>query len=167
MKTHNLCIYIASRYGRKQEAAALAEQIRALGIEVSSRWLSPDELPTNDVVELRRRAEQDFADVRRASILVRMSDPMDTEFSPTSWLSASRMEESGYAEALGIQVIVLGGHQSVFDHLSSRVHLADKEALLSYLAEIQKCTAYKMAEADLGTVPDQVVFNLGEFSEQL
>lgn len=87
-------IYLAGRYSRRAELAGYAAELRALGYEVTSRWLNGshegpgrDAAPT--IAEQRQWAQEDLADVLAADTLVafteapeqprRLPGPDDTE----------------------------------------------------------------------------------------
>lgn len=143
-------VYIASRFGRREEMKLVATQLEDLGVEITSRWLvlEEDENPTEEMLE--ERAEVDRDDVRRCDILVRYTDDLSTPTIPSSWGTASRMEEAGMAYAWGKKVIVVGGNQSLFDRLASRVHFETTEDMLFQMAIWMRWEAYEEAQADEG-----------------
>lgn len=118
---------------------SLATQVEALGVTVTSRWLEEAALPSDpkeQLMFLRENAQMDFDDVRDADILVRFTDDLSTSTVPSVWCTGSRMEEAGYAYALGKVVVIVGGMQSIFDRLESRIHLKNETALLNFLNEL-------------------------------
>ncbi len=131
-------VYIAAAYHRQEEMKKLSLRIKRLGIHVTSNWLDETPLP-EDPVELKRelteRAQMDTNDIRLADTLIRFSDDLSTPTVPSKWCTASRMEESGMAHAWKKRVIVVGGHQSIFDYLPKRIHLKDVHDLLKYIKE--------------------------------
>ena len=137
-------IYLAAAMHRRSEIQKIVPRITALGITITSHWLGETAEQTaiwnqkTHPPEERRShfvfmATQDANDVKRSDIVVRFSDDLSTETIPAKWGTASRMEECGMAHAWGKQIVIVGGHQSVFDNFPSRVHVADVDALLEYL----------------------------------
>ena len=126
-------VYLSARYDRKEEMREFSKGVVALGCEVVSQWLVAEESdkPTEEV--LRFMARLDRNDVYRCDVLVRFTDDLSTPTVPAKWCTASRFEETGMAEALGKKIIVVGGNQSLFDRLESRIHVKNNEQLLAVL----------------------------------
>jgi len=126
-------VYLAAAWGRRLEIAQVAEQLRALGIEITSRWLTEETDMSSDRAQfLAERAEIDLADVDAADALVRFTDTL----APTvdgRLISGARMVEFGYAKARGKILYVVGGHQNVFDYLPGVVHVDDVNELCCVL----------------------------------
>ena len=132
-------LYLAAAYHRKDEMKALAVRIEALGHVVTSRWLEEEAMPTDPMEQLlflRSNATMDFDDVRSADMLIRFTDDLSTSTVPSGWCTGSRMEETGYAYALGKDIVIVGGMQSIFDRLASRLHLRNEAALLHFLKDL-------------------------------
>lgn len=111
----------------------VSKAVQALGYEDVSRWLILEEGPKPSESTLRDRAGLDKADVYACDILIRFSDDLSTDTIPSRWGTASRFEETGMAQALGKTIIVVGGNQSLFDRLESRIHVPNKLSLYSLL----------------------------------
>lgn len=130
-------IYLASRYGRREELCGYREQLRELGCEVTSRWLNGNHQidnmgkPIGDkgealiegdaacatsgedtaaAAQLRAQfALEDIQDVYRAETLIAFTEP------PRSSASrGGRHVELGYALAKGSKVIVVGYRENIF-----------------------------------------------------
>jgi nucleoside 2-deoxyribosyltransferase len=132
-------LYLAAAYHRKDEMKALAVRIEAFGHTVTSRWLEEEAMPIDPMEQLlflRSTATMDFDDVRSADMLVRFTDDLSTSTVPSVWCTGSRMEETGYAYALGKDIVIVGGMQSIFDRLESRLHLRNEAALLHFLKDL-------------------------------
>jgi hypothetical protein len=114
----------------------VSKAVTALGSEDISRWLVLEESATPSEKELRDRALIDKADVYACDILIRFTDDLSTPTVPSGWATASRFEETGMAEALGKMIIVVGGNQSLFDRLESRIHVPDTRFLYIFLKNL-------------------------------
>lgn len=107
--------YLAGRYSRRSELCACRDQLRSLGIEVTSRWLDGD-YPTDpsgrslvapDRVRARVAAE-DMSDVLDADMLVAFTEPDRNDG------RGGRHVEFGIALAAGKSLIVIGAAENVF-----------------------------------------------------
>jgi hypothetical protein len=131
-------VYLAAAFHRKDEMKAISLLLKELGVIVTSRWLDEEPLPAGKAAQarfLRNTAQMDADDVKAADTLIRFSDDLSTSTVPSSWCTASRMEETGMATAWGKQIIIVGGKQSLFDRFPQRVHVSDAKALLKYIKE--------------------------------
>ena len=109
-------IYLAARYSRRQELKGYAQQLRAYGFIVTSRWLeghspiSPEGL--SDEVALEQRtwfAQQDWEDLMAADICISFTEPPRS-----SNTRGGRHVELGAALATRKRVIVVGHRENVF-----------------------------------------------------
>src|SRR5208282_438343 len=137
-------VYLAAAMHRRMEIQKIVPRITALGITITSHWLGETaeqtaiwNQKTHTDAERREHfvfmAAQDASDVRRSDVVVRFSDDLSTDTVPAKWCTASRMEECGMAHAWGKQIVIVGGHQSLFDNFAGRVHVADVDALIAFL----------------------------------
>lgn len=143
--------YLAARYGRRLELTEYADQLRALGHQVTSRWLEgqhqADELEVaaagavHEVPEIARRfAEEDVADVIFADTLIAFSEP------PRSTASrGGRHVEFGMA--LGW---VLAGYKTLDGRRRRVVLIGERENVFHCLAEV---SIYRNWASFLATVP--------------
>ena len=116
-------IYLAARYDRREEMCQHAETLRALGHEVTARWLmgthqlypSPekiDAMAENVPVEAMPFARDDYEDVRVCDCLVLFSE------TPKSYSKrGGRHVEFGLALAWDKLVCVVGPAENVFHRL--------------------------------------------------
>lgn len=111
----------------------LALLLNYYGVEVTSRWLYEDQT-TGTRKRLRQCAIVDVTDVRASDVFVRFSDDLSSPTVPSSLATGSRMFEMGLAWSEGIPIVVVGGHQPVFDYLSNITHLKDEAELIRYLS---------------------------------
>lgn len=129
-----MILYLSAAFHRRAEIRAVADTIHLLQndanprVRVQARWLYG-----LDQVEAfgnaREAAYLDKADVFACDVFVRFSDNLSTPTIPSGWGSGSRMEETGMACAWGKTIVIVGGRQSVFDHLPERIQLVNTNEL--------------------------------------
>jgi hypothetical protein len=120
-------VYLAAAFCRKEEILEVAHQLEELGITVTSRWLTEQkDVPTDTSKSafLAERAQIDLDDIDRADVLVRFSDDLSSPTVPSHLATGSRMGETLWALAHDKTVIVVGGHQCVFDYLPRIMHVS-------------------------------------------
>jgi nucleoside 2-deoxyribosyltransferase len=110
-------IYLAARYGRKQEIADRARELEAVGVMITSRWHDKPFEPyprdaTNPDPEMIRAALDDLRDIDRADALLVFTDP-------GAVLGGGHHWEAGYAYGQNKIIYLLGPRQTVFYHLAS------------------------------------------------
>lgn len=134
-------VYLAAAYGEKIRIAALAEELRARGIEVTSSWLQESHAPTTKMHEVRqdellRYAITDLEDIDRADILVLFTvDPS------IAIPRGGRHFETGYAYAKGKEVLVCGPIENIFHNLS-QIEVKTWPEIVRYLEVISKTQAH-------------------------
>lgn len=132
-------LYLAASFSRQAEMRAVRSRLQDEGFGITSRWL--DEIPCPEGQEraafLTDMADVDLFDLDLADVIIRFTDQGallgKTEPVPASLATGARHFETGYAYARGKRVIIVGGHQNVFDYLRGFVHVAGVEELVSYL----------------------------------
>lgn len=116
-------IYIAARYDRRAEMAAVARELRREGHFVTSTWVRPRQKPLPGVV----CAINDIDDLEAADCLVSFTE------APTegvSWAArGGRHVEFGWALAAGKRLCVVGPRENIFHHLP-RVEVYESAAEL-------------------------------------
>lgn len=130
-------IYLAAAWSRKKEIKLIADQLNEiLGVIVTANWLIEDSKPKKKNVfkYCQERARIDVQDVRKADMLIRFTDDLRHKVVPARLATGARMFEMGYAYALGKKIVVVGGHQPIFDYLPGIVHVNDVETLKSFLS---------------------------------
>lgn len=132
-----MLVYLAASWTRKTEIQTVAAELTAAGVSINSRWLDERAEPhlNQSVEEFRaERAIVDIQDVMAADTLVRFSDDLSTPTVPSKLATGARMFEMGLAWGAGKRIIIVGGHQCVFDYLPTGVtHVANVEELKRYL----------------------------------
>lgn len=113
--------YLASRYGRRDELRGYAEELQALGHEVTSRWLwEGDEGVTDDGGTLRgsdealhRAAQRDIEDIDRSDGQVFFTEDPQSHFG-----RGGRHVEFGFALAASRgPMIIVGPRENLFHYL--------------------------------------------------
>ena len=108
-------IYLAARFSRKDELNGHADQLRATGHEVTSRWLTgahewsgvaDNEIPAADQA---RFAREDIEDIDRADVIVCF-----TEAPHAGPARGGRHVEAGYALGIGKRILAVGWRENVF-----------------------------------------------------
>jgi hypothetical protein len=132
-------VYLAASFGRQAEMRAVAERLRAIGVECTSRWLNEEQSVHTKGSRpkfLNRCALTDIEDVRAAAVFVRFSDAEEMAFPLVrqSLATGARHFETGLAWALGRPIIVIGGKVNVFDYLDGLIHLPDTDALIQHFS---------------------------------
>jgi hypothetical protein len=133
-------VYLASSFSRQAEMRVVAERLRAIGVECTSRWLNEDQsihTKGSRPKFLERCALTDIEDVRRADVFVRFSDAEEMSFPlvASHLATGARHFEMGLAWALRHQILVVGGRQHVFDWLQDGIlHLPDTDALIEHFS---------------------------------
>lgn len=97
-------IYLAAPWANRTEARAARDVLVAAGVHVVSRWLDVNETQTTQ----QQEATNDIVDILRADALIVLNLS----------LSEGKAWEQGYAYAMDIPIIVVGGPiRCVFQHL--------------------------------------------------
>ncbi len=106
-------VYLAARYGRRDELNAYRARLHGDGIEVTSRWLMVDPpAPRAELTDAhwRELAETDIDDIRRADALVAFAEE-------SGGGRGGRHVELGVAVALEKLVVVVGSPEHIFHRL--------------------------------------------------
>ena len=106
-----LSIYLAARYGRRQELAAYARLLQAAGHRVTARWLTGVH-DTSAGMSDEDAALEDLIDVERADVLISFTEEGDVP----GRARGGRHVEFGWALARGKRLIVLGPRENIFHH---------------------------------------------------
>jgi len=128
-------VYLAAAFSRQTEIKAVAEKLRELGIEITSRWLNAEPMAKKPAFLRTQDAFNDIRDLRAADLVIRFTDEVEKSMVPSRLISGARMFEFGMAWERGIPVFVVGGKQNVFDYLPNIVHFANKEELFGYFSD--------------------------------
>lgn len=109
--------YIAARYSRREEIKQFAQQLRSMGIQVTSSWLTETHSPTIQIKEiadreLRELAEQDMRDIEEADSFLFFAEDQNNQ--PPR---GGRHVEFGYALARGKRIFVIGEKENIFHYL--------------------------------------------------
>lgn len=118
-------VYLAARYGRRAELAAVAHALRVIGFDVVSRWVFGAHESTEDVTS----ALEDIQDLERAEIVVSFTEG---ERAPGR-ARGGRHVEFGFGLARGKRLIVVGPRENVFHHLPGVEAVGSASQLLRLL----------------------------------
>jgi hypothetical protein len=113
-------VYLAARYSRREELCRYADDLRAIGHTITSRWLDGNHQVDDrglsveaDRSERERFAREDFEDVTSANICISF-----TETPRSSNSRGGRHVELGLALGLNISCVVIGPRENVFHCLT-------------------------------------------------
>ncbi len=113
-------VYLAARYSRWQELAGYAEELRALGFEVTSRWIKGDhELRAGGAANSEEEAwaqvwaTEDWLDLRAADVVVSFTEGADVP----GRARGGRHVEFGMALERGQRLVLVGPRENVFHYL--------------------------------------------------
>lgn len=123
-------LYIAAPWVRQSETRDRAEQLKSLGIEVTSRWLTEDPEAEQTPTYQQERALIDLEDIRAADYFVLLAEH-DSR-------TGGKHFETGYAYAIGKRVLVVGRHENVFHHLPEIVYVSSWDNAMTKLHFVQE-----------------------------
>lgn len=113
-ETQTMKVYLAGRFSRRAEFAAIAAQLTNVGIEVTSRWLAESDHMTFDKLtdqERSDRAYYDQEDIIECDVFVSFGETPEVGYN-----SGGRHVEFGMALALGKPILLLGHRENVFHY---------------------------------------------------
>jgi nucleoside 2-deoxyribosyltransferase len=123
-------VYLAAAWSRREEIARFARKLeKETGVIVNSAWLFEEP----EASEREYWAKVDRDDVYGSDVLVRFTDEVTTPTVPAKLITGSRMWETGYAYANKKPIIVVGGHQCIFDWLPEIFHVFPEGELIRLL----------------------------------
>jgi hypothetical protein len=129
-------VYLAASFSRQEEMQNVARDLRATGVNVIARWLDEDRSVKNHTPDaLNGLALIDIEDIMSCDVFVRFSDDLGLPLVYSQLATGARHFEMGLAWATFKDIIVVGGHQQLFDYLASIVHLPDTESLINHFSE--------------------------------
>lgn len=128
-------VYIAARFSRRHECNALAQELKARGCTITSRWVLPD---TDHVVptgmseqaadsERQRFALEDVEDVKAADWMVSLMEE------PRNNSRGGRHVEFGIGLGIGLSMTIIGPKETVFHHLP---HIEQYETVEEFIASL-------------------------------
>ena len=111
VQSEDATVYVAARYGRREEMLEFANELTEIGWLVTSRWvLGAHGSDDGNTTRWGEYADDDVADMRAARWFI-----LFTESEPVT--RGSRLTELGYALAWGKKVIIVGPRENIFCHL--------------------------------------------------
>jgi len=134
-------IYLAAPYSMKDLVSARAQELREMGITVTSSWLKEPHAPNTQMQDLTHEehqayALQDVADVATADCIIFHTDPTKTI------VRAGRHVEFGIAVGIGflvreMPILVMGeDYENIFHHLPQARHFATWEEVKAALPSV-------------------------------
>ena len=132
-------IYLAARYGRKEQLIAVRSRLRDLGHVVTSRWLDtdwgrhPDD--NSSAAPQAYRAKYcliDLEDVLAADCLISFTEDPEEENVPGG-RRGGRHVEYGVALHAGRRLIIVGHRENLFHHHPSVEYYPDEDSALQAL----------------------------------
>jgi nucleoside 2-deoxyribosyltransferase len=136
-------IYLAARYGRREELCGYSQELYTIGHDVVSRWIRYDHhafdarfSQMNDDTRKCRFgdfAEIDISDIERSDVLIAFTEQPDTTIHGAS--RGGRHVELGMAIALHKRVVIVGPLENAFCCLNDIVHYPDFAALKASWAQ--------------------------------
>lgn len=129
-------VYLAAQYSQKDLLRTYAEELRAAGITVTSRWLEEPHGPNVtldeiDEEQLRYYADMDFEDVVRADTLVFFAQDPNTAIK-----RGGRHVEFGIAMALRKTIFVVGPRENIFHYRFGVIHYSGWEEVKKILTDL-------------------------------
>jgi len=137
-------VYLAGMFSTIATRKAQAAELRASGIEVTSRWIDetvPHNVEMKDVPEqyLAETAIADVEDIDAATFFVEFV-PTDRELVAATVQSSSRGGrhfEMGYAYHAGLVILVVGPKENVFHYLPGPIrHFETFAEMKEYLESL-------------------------------
>jgi hypothetical protein len=133
-------VYLASRFGRREELIGYAERLKEVGFECTSRWLVVEHDGANVTDEMRQQyGTDDLEDVGAADIMINFTESRDgsTDFDlMRSRARGGRHVELGFALGRGLSVYIVGPKENVFHHVPNVIQFETFEDCLSYLKSL-------------------------------
>lgn len=122
-------IYVAGKFGMREKFRSTRDRLRALGHEVTSRWLDDNEggssASAGSAEKSEAAATEDVEDVRAADAVMFFSMPVGSLNT-----GGGRYFELGLAFSEGKRLIVVGEKETIFHHLPEmEVYDSEDEAL--------------------------------------
>jgi len=133
-------IYLAGRYGRRDELREVRTKLQALGNEVTSSWLDTDWKVTGGgssvapPEERQKMALKDVEDIFAADCCISFTEDPDS----TSGRRGGRHIEMGMAYQAGKISIIVGHRENAFHHLPSIVFYQTTEEMLKAIDMLGK-----------------------------
>lgn len=147
-------VYLAGRFDRREELRLVANELRRLGAEVTSRWLEGEAALTPSELAAAGRAaavaRMDFDDVRRADVCISFTEERG---GPQG--RGGRHTELGIALATGQRVIVVGPREHVFHCLGVVEHYETWDDARQQLQLLPQTRALRRAPSAALPTPGQ------------
>ena len=120
-------IYLAASYNEKERIKLLSRQLIDLGLSPVNTWQDEPLGADKDIKDWPKFADRDLKDVSRCDILVVFTDR------PSS--TGGYHLETGFALALGKQILVVGKRTNFFHHLPHFAKVSDWKGAKNWLVK--------------------------------
>lgn len=129
-------VYLAARFARQPELRCIAEELRAAGAQVTSRWLfnarALEQFELNGGHRGTELALMDFDDLKASDICIAF-----TEDAPGPSGRGGRHAELGIALALDMRVVLVGPREHVFHCLPTVEHYTSWDEARRVLLDLE------------------------------
>jgi hypothetical protein len=119
-------VYLAALFRRMEEMGRIADQLKAHGYEITSRWVYGGEATAGSTEAC---ALLDIEDVIACDMLISFTHPRGTMTS-----GGGRHVEFGYALALNKICVIIGPRENVFHHHPSVIQYGSIDEFLTHFA---------------------------------
>lgn len=130
-------VAIGASWSRKEEVKALVAELVAMGVQVACHWCEEPIFPHYERKYLVERGLDDLRDIRDCDYFVRLGDDLSGPFISSGLATGGHHFETGFAFALGKVIVVVGGHQNIFDWFPTIVHVKDNAELKRLLSPVE------------------------------
>jgi len=128
-------IYLASRYGRREEMEGYARLLQNLGFEIASKWVWGAQDIIGNPQDAKHFATQDRADVLRSDLVINFAEAKEIDYP-----RGSRHTEFGMAYQAGKVCYVVGRWgtelENIFHNLEGVVIFENWESTYAHLAQL-------------------------------
>lgn len=112
-------LYLAGSWLRRDEIRKYADELKSIGIEITSRWLYSHGECTS-LEEEYSDALEDLDDIRKADALI-----LFTSGPAGGYQTGGRHFETGYAWAKGLDLFIVGPRENIFHNLVSNFNVSE------------------------------------------
>ena len=118
-------LYLAAPYGDRLQLKEKADELTALGFEITSRWVHGEHDLGRSIPDFRRYAKEDWVDIIQADALVVFipQEPERKILEPYPTTGGHHVE-LGIALATGKEILLVGQPANIF-HLLPQIHTFD------------------------------------------
>jgi nucleoside 2-deoxyribosyltransferase len=129
-----LKVYVAGPYSWRDRIKEFILELEVIGIESTASWIYEEASPAATLdqfsdIQNQKTALIDVQDIQRADVIVVFTiDPLGP-----SMPRGGRHWETGYAYALGKEVVLVGPKENIFSFLPDVIQFSSQELAKTYL----------------------------------